>query len=165
MSGEVNDAITPAMLTRFAVDVYENARAKGFWDKERTETEQRMLCTSEIFEAFEEWRGGRMEIWFRVENPKPEGFVIELADVVIRCLDWICHKGQSVRLWNMRVDDEAVDVLDACVRDYYAGMGENWLISQITCLADELSLDLWEAMKIKHAYNLTRPPMHGGKRL
>jgi hypothetical protein len=44
------------------------------------------LIHSETSEALEELRNGRLKSW-EGENGKPEGFPVELADIVIRCLD------------------------------------------------------------------------------
>lgn len=95
---------------RLAQEIHDNARAKGFWDKERDMDEMLMLAVSELAEGLEEHRDGKPLIYFKhnhtgcpkagVEslvrgecNPKPEGLAIELADFIIRCLDTL----QSLR--------------------------------------------------------------------
>ena len=42
-----------------------------------------MLIITELAEAMEEYREGRMETWYS-EGDKPEGFANELADTTIR---------------------------------------------------------------------------------
>ena len=67
------------------------AREKGWWDDEnRNIGELVALIHSEVSEALEAYRikgrDGISESWFS-ESGKPEGFVYELADVLIRVAD------------------------------------------------------------------------------
>lgn len=107
-------------LKATAKEIHENARAKGFWDKERNLGEMLCLIHSEISEAMEadrtgnyydqgsnddhdichseyndeEWMG-----WFKkhVKNK----FEDELSDVVIRVLDLCHHKGIDLE-WHIK---------------------------------------------------------------
>lgn len=97
------------------------AEAHGFWEREEIGT-QIALIHSEVSEALEEWRNphpnvGLTDIYYSPEG-KPEGFPIELADVIIR----VCNLGEHFHV------------------------------------------DLTQAIRIKEAFNKTRPFKHGGKR-
>ncbi len=119
---------------------YEISKSKGWYDPElkpSTSLERQMLMVSEIAEACEEVRDGKPPIYANINGavqemkgedfsdpvhlkmPKPEGEAIELADAVIRIMDYFESKG--------------------------------W--------------DLEAAIKVKCAYNETRPYRHGGKKL
>lgn len=68
--------------------VHQTAKDKGWWENpDRNFGELMMLATTEIAEAFEEWRNGHdlTEIYY--VDGKPEGVPIELADVLIRIFD------------------------------------------------------------------------------
>jgi NTP pyrophosphatase (non-canonical NTP hydrolase) len=96
------------------------SREKGWYDGEaakRNIPEMLALIHSEVSEALEEYRAGRMAVWFENGKPKPEGFPSEIADVVIRIGD----------------------------------------------LCGYLGIDLTEAVRVKMAFNATRPHRHGGK--
>ena len=69
------------------------ARAKGWWDKPPTFGEFIALCHSELSEALEEHRNGHAidEIYYNGE--KPEGILVELADVLIRIFDYCDSNG------------------------------------------------------------------------
>ncbi len=112
----------PQTLREWQAAIHTYACDKGWWDSERSFGDICSLIHSEVSEAFEEHRNGHAsdEVYFNPEKPaKAEGVPVELADVVIR-------------------------ILDFCER---AG------------------IDLQAVMAQKHAFNLTRPHRHGGKRV
>ena len=77
-------------------EVHRLAVQKGWWDQaesgdgmlpsERNVPELLCLIHSEVSEALECYRKGEM-MFTVAENGKPEGFWVEIADVVIRILD------------------------------------------------------------------------------
>lgn len=81
-------------IKEFAKSVHENAVEHGWWEEERAFPEIVALIHSEVSEALEEYRSGHGEdeVYFG-EKGKPEGIPVELADAVIRILDWCEHKG------------------------------------------------------------------------
>lgn len=80
LKGWWGDAAADALVTGNPVDAYED----------RNLYEQVALMHSELSEAVEELRNGRgvTEVYYNEGKPgKPEGFPIELADVLIRIFD------------------------------------------------------------------------------
>jgi NTP pyrophosphatase (non-canonical NTP hydrolase) len=71
--------------------IHKNAVEHGWWEKERTFGEIIALCHSELSEALEEYRNKHSvtEI-YKIEG-KLEGVPIELADCIIRILDYCGH--------------------------------------------------------------------------
>jgi len=65
----------------------ETAHKKGWWDRQREIPELLALVHSEVSEALEAYRIGEIDTAWYEGNGKPEGFVMELADVVIRIAD------------------------------------------------------------------------------
>ncbi len=126
-------------------------------------------------------RGIPHEAFCSIEcNHKPEGFVIELADAVIRLFDLIGFYGKGelvareyVSLENAIRHSPAAELavlhtltstlltdLEAGVFwiPYYRG-----LLQSIERLAQHVGGDIDEAIRIKMAYNSGREFMHGGK--
>lgn len=68
--------------------VHNNAKEHGWHDTPREFGTLCMLMVSEISEAFEEHREHRRPNEVYEKNGKPEGIPIELADCIIRILDY-----------------------------------------------------------------------------
>jgi NTP pyrophosphatase (non-canonical NTP hydrolase) len=77
----------------FAKEIHELAIEKGWWEdeEERRFPEIAALIHSEISEALEEYRNSSPNLYFH--DDKPEGLGIELADAIIRILDY-CARTQ-----------------------------------------------------------------------
>lgn len=118
--------------------VHKNAVEHGWHDQPRSFGEIIALCHAELSEALEEHRNSHQpnEVYTKCKMEdikllgglgcgvckycpanKPEGIPIELADTIIRILDYCGKEG----------------------------------------------IDIAEAIRIKHEYNLNRPYRHGGK--
>ena len=98
-------------MREWAKEIHENAVAHGWWEEDRTISEICALIHSELSEALEEARAARPMMYVMdeyngeyIQNPKyfgsrkPEGIAVELADAVIRMLDWMAYCGQEYRL-------------------------------------------------------------------
>ena len=112
-------------INEFAKEVHQNAAEHGWWDEPRTVGEIIALCHSELSEALEEFRAGRPMVWYACtagngdghmcnpnlwldcdmagqeencpyRNKKPEGISVELADCIIRILDYLGKEGVDV---------------------------------------------------------------------
>jgi len=71
---------------------HKTATEKGWWDSpDRNIPELLALIHSEVSEALESYRDTGTDqldkVWYAQADDKPEGFVIELADVLIRIAD------------------------------------------------------------------------------
>lgn len=74
-------------------EIHAYAKAKGWWDdKDRNFGEMVALMHSELTEALEAWRNGNPLV-YKGEGDKPEGIATEMADCVIRILDWAESEG------------------------------------------------------------------------
>jgi hypothetical protein len=80
------------------------AEASGFHDVGRSFGDVVALIHSELSEALEEFREGRGEGETYYRNGKPEGVGVEMADAVIRIMDWA--EGAGVNLEALIVDKQ-----------------------------------------------------------
>ena len=111
------------MLNQLRDKIHQNAVEHGWWEEERSFGDIIALCHSELSEALEEYREGRSGVWYACEAPisvgtpvicqeigciyapgakcqyrskKPEGIAIELADCIIRILDYCGKEGIDI---------------------------------------------------------------------
>lgn len=90
-------AVVPATIDGAAKEVGELAVSKGWWTTPRTPLEIHALIHSEIAEATEAVRKGEPHMWTAPLKEgekigKPEGEAFELADAVIRIMDYFHHQ-------------------------------------------------------------------------
>ena len=78
-------------LNDLAKEIHENNKVKGFYDgPERTSLEYHMLIVTELAEASESVRKGESDYY--LVHRKPEGEAVEIADALIRILDYAAFK-------------------------------------------------------------------------
>lgn len=75
---------------------HELAKKKGWYDKGKTKSdiESLMMMVSEISEAVEELRKGTKPLY--IKKKKPEGELIELADLFLRLVCYCEWKGYDL---------------------------------------------------------------------
>jgi hypothetical protein len=186
------------------------AKEKGWFDgKPRSEAEIMQLVVSEICEATEEVRNSRPAVYvdnngvceigeldfisfIKLDgtddpmNPKksymkPEGEAVEIADALIRILDYSAFKGLDVsslvgrRLEEFGSVDDGPRELTALESHFnmvkiltqpnsLENIVSDFLID-VEYYFTEKGWDLEKVVSIKHQYNTTRPYRHGGKAL
>jgi len=104
-------------LNEAAKNIHALAVSKGWWEEDRTLPEILMLCVSELSEALEEYRDGRPTLYCKrkatdnekhltfdpancepqgEKGEKPYGIAVELADCIIRILDYCGRTGIDI---------------------------------------------------------------------
>lgn len=115
-------------------EIHENAKAKGFWDKERNLGEMLMLIVSEVSEAMEADRKAHYSDWVDMLPP----FMTNIPD------------DEFKKIFEREVKNTFEDELaDAVIR--------------ILDLSHSRNIDLEWHIKQKMRYNAMRPHMHGKK--
>lgn len=165
---------------------HEMAVSKGWWIEGETRSLTDIFNNfhAEISEAWEEYRAGKMATHYS-DGGKPEGFYVELADLLIRVADWVGSVGpQFDCTTGFREVDEAdqpagyselieklhkicVEVRRACEGDSVTAALAHVLLFYVRDVmfftAGKRGINLWSVINEKLAYNATRPHRHGNK--
>lgn len=134
-------------LRETARQIHENAKAKGFWDKERNLGEMLCLIHSELSEAMEADRIGR--------HYDPETRYIVGKDLTVNGSKWAFEIVDSS-------DEGWLNWFRSEVKNSFADELADAMI-RIMDLAHSKNIDLEWHIKAKMRYNASRPHMHGKK--
>lgn len=171
-------------LKKLAKQIHENAKVKGFYDRSNEklfDTHQVYEIVKEIAEFHEAYKKGRstpLDIYLQdyAEEIGKEKDVFEalvkntyqdeLADIVIRSLDYLQYKNQVENLFD-------ITFIGQKVTDYFISAAcwemtinasdskiENSILA-VMYIAKLLNVDLLWHIKAKMAYNATREKLHG----
>lgn len=123
-------------LNALAADIHANAVEHGWWDEPRTFGDILALCHSELSEALEAYRDGEELVHGCCGH----------CDYQEKC-DHLAPAGET----GCKPEGVAVEMIDCIIRilDWCGKMG----------------VDVDGVLRMKHAYNKTRPYRHGGKAL
>ena len=162
----------PFNLQTLAADVHSTAVAKGWWTVPRSGPEILALVLSEVGEAVECVRNRELTAATEADG-KPIGLPSEIADVVIRLLDFAGSKGYFVRAQPLRLPSETKRLrastplagLYYIAKEITAGyeVDINTAVGFCFAYAKTHGFDLWQALKDKTAYNKLRAFRHGNK--
>lgn len=119
-----------------AKEIHQNARDKGFWDKERNVGELLMLVTSELAEALEAHRKGRF------------------ADLLQFAHDRIGPAFHEQSTTKQAFEEHIKDTFEDEIAD---------AVIRLFDLAEGMGIDLETHIMLKLAYNKTRERLHGKK--
>lgn len=202
-----------ADFKELAARIHQNAKLKGFWDNERNMGEVFMLIISELGEALEAHRKGKFANWpefnvrasqingvrnteemafiYAFENEIKDTFEDELADVVIRLLDYVGYRNVNIGLHLYDVDFKTEFKDDVNVGECLLNLTnkflaiyelDDWEFNQTTpdksclgglilniektlhsifSLSNHFSIDLMKHIYAKMKYNSTREKLHG----
>ena len=196
---------------------HEMSRSKGWYNGEEKDPRSiatiTLLMQSELIEALEEYRAnrkldeiyfsgpngtevpyGRLKVEAPVEKYKPEGILIELADLVIRVCQRCGSDASPLEAMintqippHVKFTDDFETMLATCMADismsYLVTLpaGQDMVkpagfpilpesywaltVAGVFAWAEQNNLDLWKAIEMKEGYNATREFRHGGKKI
>ena len=182
--------ITPVIVGAIARDCHADSVSKGWWEPLDTPAEEAAreamradLIGSEVGEALGALRRPERPMAYLDDKGKPDGYLIEVADVAIRALDLLGRLdriyGGSVDLEARTTDGKRAAGLLINRRWQHAVWSNVVLLSgfggpevdanRLACIvylceteAIKHNADLLHLITLKRDFNRTRPTRHGG---
>lgn len=171
-------------LKQLAKQIHENAKAKGFYDRSNEklfEAHQVYEIVKEISEFHEAYKKGRstpsdiyLQDYAEEYGKDTNAFEVlvkdtyqdELADIVIRSLDYLEYKGDIDYLHDFKIvkrdiNDYLISAICADLTSSTLNFEINDVVIGIKYLSNLLNVDLLWHIKAKMAYNVTREKLHG----
>ncbi|BDS13075.1 nucleoside triphosphate pyrophosphohydrolase family protein [Aureispira anguillae] len=177
---------------KLSKEIHEAQKEAGWYDNYRSDKTLLLLIKSELFEAFEAYRKGEayipldsyyletllgigVEGHFASEFKATikDSFADELADIMIRVLDFAGYKGIEIIMKYGETKIYYPDVLDDIVNmdKYLTALYDRFvseddifnLICKVKDMASKYEIDLERHILLKLAYNKTRGKRHGNK--
>lgn len=156
-------------LNQLRDQVYEWAQGKGWWDDEdnRNIPSKLALVHSEVSEALEEYREGRMETYFTYK-PGPNA---ELVNFKVDADGSKSVRPVSAGDWGQWHPVDGRDERDIMLSLGYEAKPEGFpseiadAFIRLADLCGYLNIDIDTEVKLKMAYNETRSYRHGGKKV
>lgn len=187
--------VTEKELTKMAKLAYETASLKGWHKEKRNYHDLIALINSELGEAVEELRIRKDHLLIIKNEGKPEGFLVEIADFIIRIFDFVGYfsesgdqpyqimaKGYTETLERVSRDVEVTLPVTTLVCVLGKNLFTAWQDFQTQRATEGIfmfgvmiaTIDDWmyrsgvsmkNIVTSKMSYNTTRPERHGGKLL
>jgi len=171
-------------LKELAKQIHKNAKAKGFYDRNNEklfEAHQVFEIVKEISEFHEAYKKGRStpsDIYLQdyaeeigkekdvFEALVKDTYQDELADIMIRCLDYLEYKGDidylhDFKLVKQDISDYLISAICADLSASTLNFEINDVVIGIKYLSNLLDVDLLWHIKAKMAFNATREKLHG----
>lgn len=159
---------------------HKQARDKGFWNTPLTFDMAMALIISEIAEALEAYRKGRVNPDWNDTQAVKDSFEVEIADAIIRIYDWAGGNDLSfdrlsdfdtIVAWT---NDEGYNLmwLFNCVGETWNSTtddmqrmseGLHYILSDLLSYCKFKNIDIEKYIMWKLDYNLNREYMHGKK--
>lgn len=182
--------ITPVIVGALARDCHADSVSKGWWEPLDTPAEEADreamradLIGSEVGEALDALRRPERPLAYLDDKGKPDGYLIEVADVAIRALDLLGRVAQRIDTdyantaicwgqeylssndepgkWQHRVW-HVINRIAADPNDWGNVRRCAWIVFLCEIEAIKHNADLLHLIQIKRDFNRTRPTRHGG---
>lgn len=154
---------------------HKQAVDKGFWVKPLTFDMAMALIISEIAEALEAYRKGRVNPDWNDTQTVKESFEVEIADAIIRIYDWVGGNGLSltrIKSQKKRFTEEEghnfMMLFEASMSSYLRHKMNNsdslsMVFNTLIDYCEFKSIDIEKYIEWKLDYNLNREYLHGKK--
>ena len=147
---------------------HKQACDKGFWETPLTFDMAMALIISEIAEALEAYRKGRVNPDWNDQDAIKNAFETEIADAIIRIYDWCGGKGyeleeETVRIYNWNEDEgyNFMGLFRWSTSTTDSEVSIEVLFNLLLSYCKFKNIDIEKYVMWKLDYNLNRPYKHG----